>query len=814
MTDWQTRTLRAIGVLTFGLLAESELALAAPFRIGLNANPSGLVLTPLAEPGAVFVYRASDLTSLADRPEMIFQADAPLTGESWVSLDSATGSANHAFFFAAHWPGRSVDQFGDPESVRGESSPTIIRFTPCNNDCRLAAVDPDVSWSKPLPKDAACRVSGVYGEWRGTGNEDVHEGLDLAAPAETVVLSSRGGVVSCQGTLAGRGDFIVIDHGDGWFSRYCHLGASAIAVEPGQAVLRGATLARSLHTAPGWPVHLHFEVRHGQGEAQWMVADPGVSEDPLRQPLAFSVPAGMRVIELQEAGLTRKHPGVFAYVKEAPDATSSSGTVYLFVRYVEREPGISADYRLGLRSLKFQAEGLEQSAEIRPANSASINRLRVPGTGASVGFARYGPLHAARADPLNWYPYWWEWNTAAYSSAALGPRVIALVAQNYDETTATNVLVFGPQIKNAVWEPLGNRDFGVTLIAHLGSAEPKQTQPDQYQLEVLRADRTPMPEVRWAGTEPENLNLTRVFTTHLEQASYTFHIPESEDPSQMIVRVSSRWTPNLRHEVNQGVVRLAGRAPAAPALVDIPAGTFVMGSPPGEAQRAAWEGPQTLVTLRAAFKLSKYEVTQGEYRAVMNLNPSYFSGVSIRPVEQVSWADALAYCRQLTQLEREAGYLPTGWAYRLPTEAEWEYACRAGTTTAFSYGPALRSGMANFDGRYEFTTTNGTVENPHGVDLGETASVGASSPNAWGLCDMHGNTWEWCLDGWSYFLPGGSVVDPQTVGVANDRVLRGGCWYNEARYCRSAYRIPCDAEYRGNDVGFRVVLAVEAPPPN
>jgi formylglycine-generating enzyme required for sulfatase activity len=261
----------------------------------------------------------------------------------------------------------------------------------------------------------------------------------------------------------------------------------------------------------------------------------------------------------------------------------------------------------------------------------------------------------------------------------------------------------------------------------------------------------------------------------------------------------------------QGFFRGAHWAGQAPALVDIPAGTFLMGSPASEMERFDWEGPQTLVTLSHSFKMGKFELTQAEYQALMGENPSYYSGISNRPVEQVSWTNAMDYCRRLTDAQRLAGCLPPGWLYRLPTEAEWEYACRAGTTTAFAYGPALRSGMATFNGRDEYEAALGTVFNPAGAAAAQPSVVGGYAANAWGLLDVHGNVWEWCLDGWAYQLPGGSVTDPQGPDPGSNRVIRGGCWYNGGRVCRSAYRAQGDPGYCGNEVGFRVVLVPAWP---
>jgi formylglycine-generating enzyme required for sulfatase activity len=263
-------------------------------------------------------------------------------------------------------------------------------------------------------------------------------------------------------------------------------------------------------------------------------------------------------------------------------------------------------------------------------------------------------------------------------------------------------------------------------------------------------------------------------------------------------------------------------------LVWLPPGTFTMGSPSSEAERRSAEGAQTVVTLTSGFFIGKYPVTQGEYLALMGNNPSYFrngtdgtnsggtgntiTNDSQHPVEMVSWNDASNYCALLTLQEQSAGRLPLGWIYRLPMEAEWEYACRAGTTTAFHYGPALRSGMANFDGVYEYDASLGTTNNPGGIFLGRTTPVGSYEANAWGLYDMHGNVREWCADVWDgSSLPGGRVIDPQGPVTGSSRVVRGGGWHDVAGNCRSAsrlYEFPDDHYF---DFGFRVVLASNNP---
>jgi formylglycine-generating enzyme required for sulfatase activity len=234
-------------------------------------------------------------------------------------------------------------------------------------------------------------------------------------------------------------------------------------------------------------------------------------------------------------------------------------------------------------------------------------------------------------------------------------------------------------------------------------------------------------------------------------------------------------------------------------MVFIPPGTFRMGSPTNEVDRGEWEGPQTAVTISRGFWMGKYEVTQGEYLAVMGSNPSHFGGDTNRPVEQVSWDDATNYCALLTEREQAAGRIATNSVYRLPTEAEWEYACRAGTSTRFSYGDD--PGYTNLTHYAWYNANSGETTHP----------VGQKMPNPWGLHDMHGSVWEWCQDCYSESLPGGIALDPQGPATGQGRVFRGGFWYyydEDARYCRSAGRYAYFWEYHGIIIiGFRIVLA-------
>ena len=279
---------------------------------------------------------------------------------------------------------------------------------------------------------------------------------------------------------------------------------------------------------------------------------------------------------------------------------------------------------------------------------------------------------------------------------------------------------------------------------------------------------------------------------------------------------------------------IGGTTPPTPIpnMVWIPCGTFTMGSPASEPARGIDEGPETRVTLSQGFWMGKYEVTQGDYLAMMGSNPSWFNGVRIdyvpscgcntnvdygsnlnRPVEQVSWIDATNYCARLTTRERDAGRLPSGWRYRLPTEAQWEYACRAGTTTPFHYGNALHSGRANFVGTFEYPPCNGSSYgcfNPNGINLIRTVAVGSYAPNAFGLHDMHGNVWEWCLERTGVYR-GGSVSDPQGPVELGFGMSRGGSFFHIAANSRSAQRAPNSHYEQDNFRGFRVVLVQGQP---
>ncbi len=239
-----------------------------------------------------------------------------------------------------------------------------------------------------------------------------------------------------------------------------------------------------------------------------------------------------------------------------------------------------------------------------------------------------------------------------------------------------------------------------------------------------------------------------------------------------------------------------------------PPGTFTMGSPVTEADRSDDEG-QFSVTLSRGFWLGETEVKQGQWQSVMGTTPwKGENGVndgSRYPATHVSHSgddnSAEEFCRRFTARERAAGRLPAGWVYRLPTEAEWEYACRAGSTTAYAFGDD-----SSKLGSYAWTQENSHFEAASEWWLAPqdlyAHPVGLKRANAWGLRDMHGNVWEWCSDWYDEKLSGGTV--PENTTGASNRVFRGGSWDYGPAGCRSAFRDGFAPEFRGGSLGFRL----------
>jgi formylglycine-generating enzyme required for sulfatase activity len=239
-------------------------------------------------------------------------------------------------------------------------------------------------------------------------------------------------------------------------------------------------------------------------------------------------------------------------------------------------------------------------------------------------------------------------------------------------------------------------------------------------------------------------------------------------------------------------------------MVYVPGGRFLMGSPEQEVGRDSHEGPQHWVTLEP-FCLSQFPITQSQWRAIallpqvnrpLNPEPSNFKGAEL-PVEQVSWHDAVEFYARLTH--------QTGRAYRLPSEAEWEYACRAGTTTPFHFGTTITTDLANYDGSYMYSAEAEGVyrQCTTAIEIFQVA-------NAFGLSDFHGNVWEWCADSWHEDYQDAPTDGSIWYGGKSDdrRVLRGGAWYCPPNLCRSAQRHWDEANHGGSGTSFRVACSV------
>ena len=336
-------------------------------------------------------------------------------------------------------------------------------------------------------------------------------------------------------------------------------------------------------------------------------------------------------------------------------------------------------------------------------------------------------------------------------------------------------------------DPLGQLLWGITGVrfsAPLDTAQP-QAAPVGW-----APPTTPQPQPSAQAAHP-TFEFETITITGIEKTGFF-----GQGAPNVITRAQKGQAEYHREDLGNGITL---------DLVKIPGGRFQMGALAGKEGRSGAEGPQHSVTV-PEFWLGKYAVTQAQYQAVMGANLSRFTeNGANRPVEQVSWQEAVAFCEKLSQ--------QTGRTYRLPSEAEWEYACRAGTTTPFYFGPTMTTDLANYQGtdwEYEGTTYPGNYgQGPHGVFRETTTEVGSFPPNAFGLYDMHGNVLEWCADHWHDNYDGAPTNG--TAWLSSDesarRLLRGGSWYYYPRLCRSANRISRPPAGRSYSVGFRVVCA-------
>lgn len=296
------------------------------------------------------------------------------------------------------------------------------------------------------------------------------------------------------------------------------------------------------------------------------------------------------------------------------------------------------------------------------------------------------------------------------------------------------------------------------------------------------------------ATEPANTGVTA--------PAASFPVPPVKPFNFEVVTVDATGKPagRSRNEAQYFAEDLG--AGVALDMVLVPGGTYLMGSPDTEKQRFGEEGPQHNVEI-PGFYMGKFEVTQAQWQAVaslpkvnrdLNPNPSNFEGVN-RPVQKISFQDAVEFCDRLSR--------KTGRPYRLPTEAQWEYACRTGTTTPFYFGEALPGDLVNYDARSPYE------KGEKGAFRKMTLPVGSlNAPNAFGLYDLHGSMWEWCLDPWHSDYKGAPRDGSAWESGGNNslRVIRGGAWNRIANHCRSAYRLKNPATEKLDVIGFRVVL--------
>jgi uncharacterized protein (TIGR02996 family) len=306
----------------------------------------------------------------------------------------------------------------------------------------------------------------------------------------------------------------------------------------------------------------------------------------------------------------------------------------------------------------------------------------------------------------------------------------------------------------------------------------------------------PLEETRWLvladwlqeNDDPRRAELLRLHRRLLATCCEPDAHPERTEWHRRAVELLGA---GVRPCVPQHALELPGGVPLVSSFV--PPGSFLMGGTEYDNEK-----PVHRVTLTRGWFMGVYPVTQAQWTAVMGTEPSHFKGPN-KPVENVSWDECVEFCAKLTAHRNGSATV------RLPTEAQWECACRAGTTTHYHFGDVLSADVANYNGTY---TWNGSPKGPYRK---ETTDVGSFPANPWGLFDLHGNVWEWCADGYAEYT-GDEQTDPNRDIEQSDnssRVLRGGSWGNGPRNCRAASRLWFAPAYRGGDYGFRVCFCLD-----
>jgi formylglycine-generating enzyme required for sulfatase activity len=370
---------------------------------------------------------------------------------------------------------------------------------------------------------------------------------------------------------------------------------------------------------------------------------------------------------------------------------------------------------------------------------------------------------------------------------------------------ATDTIKFVPIVRGNSGEPLVPGFLGQRLWLDFRNDGLFEERLEELLRELHGAPRYPKPPLGrnpFAGPEPEGAKAAPG-SPSAPASPPTLALNPLTVTTASLRREGGRWQVDRQEvRVQAGEVDL-GEGESL-RLIQIPAGDFLMGSPANEPERFAHQGPQHTVRL-GGFLLGQMPVTQAQWAVVarwpsveqdLKLNPSRFNGPQ-RPVEKVSWEQAMEFCRRLSQR--------TGLPLTLPSEAQWEYACRAGATTPFAFGATLTSELANYDATISY------AEGPKGRWLQETTDVASFPANAWGLHDMHGNVWEWCLDTWYGPYEGAPTDGSPWLGAGSSKLLRGGSWSCLPRNCRSAYRFRLRPVNAGYDVGFRVVCLPQGP---